>query len=938
MTYVKKSSLVSVSTGFEKLADFLELGEVSDVDYSSYRGRPVEFVEEVLGISLWEEQKKIVRAIDKEERVSVKSCNAIGKTNLAACVVLYFLHTYRPSTVVTTAPTGRQVREILWNEIASLYHKARKPLGGRLLTTRLDMSDKEKWFGIGFSTDEHNLVAFQGFHNTNVLVIVDEACHSCDTEILTNHGWKLFGDLTEEDEVLTKNPITNVAFFKKPEEYYIYPYNGDMYECKKPGRNFCVTPSHKMWISNPLTKKEKWELKPMKDISSPQFKIDKKCSWIGTRQDTKVLKELARTRGIDYTEKKISMKNWAVFMGWYLSEGCCSSDGYTAFINQSYTKNRSNWDRIVDSINNIGFYPNERKKHNKITIGSKQLVLELSKYGRSIDKYVPEEIKNATPDIIEAFLNSFAMGDGYDNGNGVIVYCTSSSKMRDDIQEMLLKLGYDSSYRVAVKKGTKKNIRGKETKASKDHYQVLRLKGKKNFVVKKEEIDIIHYEGNVYCVNVPPYHLILTRRNGYCMWSGNSGVEVPIYEAIEGIIAAGETSKLLLIGNPTDEATKFGDSFKSKAYKTYHVSAYDTPNFTKSGITEENILDGSWENLLGDSVLPRPYLVSPKWAAQMAYDWGIESPLYQVRVKGEFPTNTVDTLIPLAWAERAVYSSLDEFTPPEDPVVGLGLDIARFGDDSSVLTARRDEVVTEIQEWSQEDTMYTVGRMMSAISDYNPTHKNIDIIGIGAGVVDRLNQLELDVCGVNVAERAFDSEHFANLRAEIFWNLRLKFKNKEIRIPNDTDLIEQITRIKYVYNPRGQLAIESKSDMKKRGLKSPDKGDSLALCFYEGSSNKFTEIGNLQTAPSDEYGPTKEASLLEKHFGMGYNSIDVQKIMKDKLTYKKEPPIEVCCRCENGEYIYRNGALRVTPDEAEKRKCLMCGSKWVKKEGEWKEE
>ena len=85
--------------------------------------------------------------------------------------------------------------------------------------------------------------------------------------------------------------------------------------------------------------------------------------------------------------------------------------------------------------------------------------------------------------------------------------------------------------------------------------------------------------------------------------------------------------------------------------------------------------------------------------------------------------------------------------------------------------------------------------------------------------------------GINGSDAANDSEHFANLRAEMYWSLRERFMTRRIAIPDNPDLIGELTSMKYKITPKGQIQIESKDDMKKRGLESPDYADSLVLAF-----------------------------------------------------------------------------------------------------------
>lgn len=146
-----------------------------------YRAEPERFAREVLGSRWWKGQIEIANLLSQHRRVAVKAANGVGKTYLAADIVLWFLYCHRPSVVLTTAPTWRQVESLLWEEIHRRFRRVnalaereheRFALEGTLLQTRLKVS--EGHFAMGLSTDEP--VRFQGFHAENLLIVLDEAC------------------------------------------------------------------------------------------------------------------------------------------------------------------------------------------------------------------------------------------------------------------------------------------------------------------------------------------------------------------------------------------------------------------------------------------------------------------------------------------------------------------------------------------------------------------------------------------------------------------------------------------------------------------------------------------------------------------------------------------------------------------------------------------
>lgn len=136
------------------------------------RTDPVFFIDQMLGRELWSKQREIAAAVAKYPRVAVRACHGPGKTFVAGAIALWFLR-QPEARVVTTAPTWRQVKSLLWHEINQLHHNAAFPLGGVCLQTELKMPDGR--YAIGLSTKPEDPEAFQGHHAKNILLIYDEA-------------------------------------------------------------------------------------------------------------------------------------------------------------------------------------------------------------------------------------------------------------------------------------------------------------------------------------------------------------------------------------------------------------------------------------------------------------------------------------------------------------------------------------------------------------------------------------------------------------------------------------------------------------------------------------------------------------------------------------------------------------------------------------------
>jgi hypothetical protein len=218
--------------------------------------------------------------------------------------------------------------------------------------------------------------------------------------------------------------------------------------------------------------------------------------------------------------------------------------------------------------------------------------------------------------------------------------------------------------------------------------------------------------------------------------------------------------------------------------------------------------------------------ISPDWAAQRARQWGTESSIYVNRVLGEFHAGDEDSVIPLAWAEAAVERWLEwdlagrpgtELDYPRT----VGVDVARFGQDRTVLAVRNGHVLTELRRSVKEDTMATTGRVKGVL-DADPARTAIvDVIGIGAGVVDRLREMGCKVQAFNASagtDRLDVTGEFSysNSRSAALWSLREQLDpsaGSNLCLPDD----------------------ESKDEIAKRLGRSTDDGDACAMAYWSRS-------------------------------------------------------------------------------------------------------
>jgi hypothetical protein len=207
-----------------------------------------------------------------------------------------------------------------------------------------------------------------------------------------------------------------------------------------------------------------------------------------------------------------------------------------------------------------------------------------------------------------------------------------------------------------------------------------------------------------------------------------------------------------------------------------------------------------------------------------------------VRVLGEFPLTEDGSTISLGIVQAAVNREVSV----SDHAIVWGLDVARFGDDTTCLCKRQGNMLlAPVREWRKLDLMQTCGIIAWEYAetplDQQPAAINVDVIGLGAGVVDRLRELGLPARGINVGETASSRpDRFMRLRDELWWQTREWFESRAVSMPKDDALTAELVGPKYKLESSGKIKIESKDDMKRRGVKSPNKADALCLTFAGG--------------------------------------------------------------------------------------------------------
>jgi hypothetical protein len=275
-----------------------------------------------------------------------------------------------------------------------------------------------------------------------------------------------------------------------------------------------------------------------------------------------------------------------------------------------------------------------------------------------------------------------------------------------------------------------------------------------------------------------------------------------VWEVAEGALTDEDTEILWLVfGNPTQNTGRFRECFGRfrNLWLTRQIDSRTVEGTNKAYLDE------------------------------LVQTYGEDSDIVKVRVRGVFPSRSISQFIATDLVEDAKLRRLTAIDPGA-PLV-LGVDLARFGDDECVIRGRRgrDGRVIAPMKWRGMDTVYSAGRVADAITKHRPQATFIDGGGVGGGVIDLLKAQGFRVVEVNFGAAAREDKKYANKAAEMWGDARDWLANGVI--DSDSKLQDDLTGREYGYDKDGRIVLEKKSEMKKRGLASPDDADAFVLTF-----------------------------------------------------------------------------------------------------------
>lgn len=309
------------------------------------------------------------------------------------------------------------------------------------------------------------------------------------------------------------------------------------------------------------------------------------------------------------------------------------------------------------------------------------------------------------------------------------------------------------------------------------------------------------------------------------------GLHQSLFTGAEAITTA-DFDRQLTTGNPDDPATEFGDIFFNRGHmwNLITVSAFDTPNFTdEADELRRKYKDDPEKAAYVERMLQG--LPSPETVEEQKELWGEDSPRYMSKVLAEFPTVSEDSLF--TPAEMAIGLAC-KIEPDEHAFKVLGVDPARYGGDKAALVLNNGGKIEVVATYQTMDLMELAARVHKYALDLEVDQVRVDTVGLGGGVQDRLIQLNIAAgrpyAVIEMIANSTPPDRSLHRNARAYWydSMKFRLRSGNLDIPENKELQDEMSRVRYSY-PNGIMLIESKEDMRKRGIPSPNILDAAVM-------------------------------------------------------------------------------------------------------------
>ena len=363
------------------------------------------------------------------------------------------------------------------------------------------------------------------------------SCYDEKAEVLTEDGWKKFSAIQYFDKICTLNLKTELIEFQVPTKIFTYKYKGKMYKLKTKRVDLLVTPNHKLLYSPcDFRNRKPYSLKEAELLFNKSKIFKKDGIWNGKNPKYFILPAVKIKHGSRHyfgfrvkKEKQLPIKPWLKFFGFWVAEGWTSEgkDGdYNVCVSNRDQNLLSEIEQILKSFGYRTF-----RGDDIVRVRNFQLFYYLKKFGKCYDKFIPVEIKSLSKELLEILLEYYIKGDGHIYGRTKkgLSATTTSIRLRDDLQEIALKIGISAYYKLGYRKGKIFISPGckKLYKQRNDSWIIFFIRHNRPIIlpskIKKYNYteSWVNYDGLVFCATVPN-HVIYIRRNGIPLWCGNS--------------------------------------------------------------------------------------------------------------------------------------------------------------------------------------------------------------------------------------------------------------------------------------------------------------------------------------------------------------------------------------------------------------------------------
>lgn len=336
------------------------------------------------------------------------------------------------------------------------------------------------------------------------------------------------------------------------------------------------------------------------------------------------------------------------------------------------------------------------------------------------------------------------------------------------------------------------------------------------------------------------------------------GVHPDLFTAAEAV-ATGESARVFAIGNPDRRGTEFFKIFTDDKYNEdwnkFTISTFDLPTYTGERVYDN---DADQKRMIKG-------LTGPAWVEQKRRIWGEGTARWQSKVLGEFPGEDDNTFFGQEAIDKAINHEVEGYA---DVPLYLGCDIARYGQDDTVVYSNQGGRIRFVDRWSKSDNIATARRIHKIALEMGATEVRVDAAGTGSGVFDALQVLDefatatYNLIGIVGGDGSPDYAQWAQARS---WHYDMFRKGMQegvidLDITDDNpNLKEELVNQTFRFNQRGALQVTPKDEMRKAGGESPDDLDAAIYSFipvgqvYE-DEDKVVEVDlNMYTTQFDHF-------------------------------------------------------------------------------------